>query len=95
MASAAATIPVLSDGAVFSAYVISFSFEIVSVTGGTERSVLGPGPRNRAANGITVTAVTARISSVITRVVSIRVMTKVGRRPGVGGMTYVALFRRG
>lgn len=91
MAATAAAIPVLCDGTVFTTDMIPFSFKITGMTGRTERCVLGPGPGTVSANCSTVAAVAARISSVIARVVTLRVMAETGWRPAVGGMTGVAL----
>jgi len=94
MAAAAAAISVLCDSTVVAAIMIAFAFEITSMTGRAERRVLGPGPGNVSADGITVAAVTTRISAVIARIVALRVVTEISRRPAVGGMAHVALFGR-
>lgn len=93
MTTATGTIPVLCDRTVFATNVIPFAFEVIRVTGGTVRSVLRPGIWNSSAYGTTVTCVTARVVPVISRVVP-RGMAEIGRRPGVGGMTHVALYGR-
>jgi len=89
----ATAVPVLLYRSVFAADMIAFAFEIVSMTGRAEGCVLGPGPGNGRAYRIAVTAVTARVSSVVSRVVSIRIMAETGWRPAVGGMADVALCR--
>jgi len=95
MTATTGTISVLRDSTVIAANVVPFTFEIICMTGGTVGRVLGPGPGDITANGITMAPVTARVSPVVARVVSIRIMIKVSRRPAVGGMTHVALFGRG
>jgi len=95
MTATTGTISVLRDSTVIAANVVPFTFEIICMTGGTVGRVLGPGPGDVTANGITMAPVTARVSPVVARVVSIRIMIKVSRRPAVGGMTHVALFCRG
>jgi hypothetical protein len=82
---------VLLDRTVTAANVVSLASEIICVTGGAERLVLGKRPGDRGADGRTVTAGTAGIYAVIARVVSIPIMAEVGRRPAVGGMAGVAL----
>ncbi len=61
------------------------------MTGRAEGCVLRPGPGNIAADGITVTSITAWIVSVIARVIPLCVMAEAGRCPAVGGMTHIAL----
>lgn len=92
MTTAAGAILVLCDGTVFTTDMIPFAFEITGMTGRTERCVLGPGPGDVSTDGSAVAAVTARIPSVIARVVALRIMGEAGRCPAVGGMTHVALF---
>lgn len=92
MTSTAAAIFVLRNGAVFSADMVTLPFEIVSMTGGTEWGVLGPGPGNVAADGIAVAAGTTRVIAMIARVVPVGIMTENGRRPAVRRMTYIALL---
>ena len=72
-----------------------FSLEIIRMAGSTERCVLGRGPGNGAANGVTVAPITPRIPSVVAGIVSIEIMTKAGWCPAIGGMTYIALLGRG
>ena len=92
MAATASAIPVLRDGTVFTTDMIAFAFEITGMTGRTERCVLGPGPGDVSTDGSAVAAVTARIPSVIARVVALRIMGEAGWCPAAGGMTHVALF---
>jgi len=97
MTSSAATaaIHVLRDGSVFTTIVIAFTFEIIRMTGSAEGRVLGRGPGNGTANGVTVAPITPRIPSVVAGIVSIGIMTKDGWCPAVGAMTHVTLFSRG
>jgi len=74
---------------------LAFAFEIICVTSGAVRRVLGIGPGNNVADSRTVAAVAAGISAVIARVVSLWVMAEAGRCPAISGMTDVALCRRG
>jgi hypothetical protein len=90
--TAAAAIPVLRDRAVFAADMVPLALEIIRVAGGTEGCVLGEGPGYRGAYSRAMTAVTARVPAVISRVVSVRVVTENGRCPAVRRMAYVALL---
>ena len=92
--SAAGAIPVLFDGTIFAANVPAIAFEIIRVTGGAIRRVLGIGPGNSSAYYIAVAAGAAWIPAVIARVVPLRAMAEAGWRPAIGGMTHVALFCR-
>lgn len=95
MTSTAAAISVLLDGTIFAANMITFTFEIVRMTGRAEGRVLRPRPRNVTTNGITVAAVTTRVVPMVSRIVSLRVVVEVGRCPTIGCMTHVALFGGG
>ncbi len=95
MTSTAGTIPVLRHGTVLATNMLVLAPEIILVTGRTVRFVLGRGPGNVGADGISMAAGTARVFAVIARVVIVRVMAEVGRCPAVGVMTYVALRGRG
>lgn len=92
--TAAAAIPVLRDGTVFTTNMITFALEIIRMTGGTIRFVLGPAPGNSGADGIAVAAGTTRVIAMIARVVPVRIMAEVGRGPAVRRMAYVTLRRR-
>ena len=69
-----------------------FSLEIILMAGSAEGSVLGRGPGNGAANGVTVASITPRVPSVVAGIVTLGTMAEAGRCPTVGGMTYIALF---
>ena len=94
MTSASGAILVLCDRAVFAANVIPFSFEIICVTGRTERLVLGKWPGNSSTDNRAVAAGAAWIIPVIPWVVPLWAMAETGRRPAIGGMAHVALLRR-
>ncbi len=94
MTSAAGAVLVLCDGTIFTTNVLTFASEIIRVTGGAERLVLGIGPGNSSAYYIAVAAVTAWIPAVITGIVPLRAMAEAGWRPATGGMADVALFGR-
>ena len=70
------------------------AFEIIRVTGGAVRCVLGVGPGDIAADSWAVAAVTAWVSAVIARVIPLRAVAEAGRRPAIGGMTHIALLGR-
>jgi hypothetical protein len=93
--AATSAILVLLNGAIAAADVAAFALKVIRMTGGAEGCVLGEGPGYRGAYGRAVTGITARVPAVIARIVSIRVMAEDGRRPAVGGMTYVALLSSG
>ena len=88
--TATGTIFILRHGTVLAANVVTFAFEIISVTGRAERCVLRPAIRNRIVYGTAVAGGTAWIIAVIARVVP-RGVAEVGRCPAIGGMTFVAL----
>ena len=101
VAATVATTLVLLYRTVFTASVVAFTFKIIRVAGGTERRVLGfpGGPPlhtiRTAADRRTVAAITPRIPAVIAQFIfnkgTVRVMTEIGRRPAIGGMTHIAL----
>jgi len=96
-----ATTLVLLYRTIVTASVVAFAFKIIRVAGGTEGRVLGfpGGPPlhtiRTAADRRTVAAITPRIPAVITQFIfdkgTVRVMTEIGRRPAIGGMTHIAL----
>ncbi len=96
-----ATTLVLLYRTIFTASVVAFAFKIIRVAGGTEGRVLGfpGGPPlhtiRTAADRRTVAAITPRIPAVITQFIfdkgTVRVMTEIGRRPAICGMTHIAL----
>lgn len=71
---------------------IPFPFEITGMAGRAEGRVLRRGPGNVAADGIAVATVTTWVSAVITRVVSVGIMTENGRRPAIRRVAYIALL---
>ena len=65
---------------------------IVGVTPGTGRLVLRIRPRDGAADGVAVAGLTGPITSMVARVITIRVMPETGRRPLIGAMAHIALL---
>ena len=90
--TAAATVLVFCDCAVFAAVVIVLALEVIRMAGGTERLVLGKWPGNVGADCIAVAALTAWIAAMVTRVIALTTVAEVSRRPAPGRMTHVALF---
>ena len=93
MASSTATtaVLVLLNRTVFTTDMLILSPEIPFMAGRTERCVLGRWIDKRRGHDITVAAATARVSSMITGIVTLRVMTEKRWRPAIGGMTLVTL----
>ncbi len=87
MASASAAILVLLDSTVFTTIMIAFTFEITCMTAGTEwrvsRFIRIIVTTQTGTYRSSVTASTARIASVIARVVTIAVMAEAGWCPAV------------
>lgn len=92
MTAAPGAILVLCHGTILAANVLVFAIEVIRVTGGAKRCVLGIGPGNGSAYHVAVAADAARIIAVIARVVSLRTMVEAGWRPAIGDMTHVTLF---
>ena len=92
--STATAVLVLRDSAVLPANMFIFSLEIIRMAGSAEGCVLGRGPGNGAANGVTVAPSAPRIPSVVARIVTLGTMAKDGWCPAIGGMTHIALFSR-
>ena len=83
MTSASTAILVLFDCAASAAIVITFTFEIIRMTGGAERCILVEGPVKSILNAIAVAAATRQYPSVVTRIITIRIMSEDGWRPAV------------
>ena len=100
MTSSAATaaILVLFDSTTPAANMITFAFEVIRMTAGTEWRVLKLiriiVPINTTAYRSFVTASTTRIPSVVARVVPLRAMAEDVRCPAVCCMTHITLFIR-
>ncbi len=94
MAATACTILVLLNSTAFSANMLVFRIEIIGMTGGAEGRVLRVGPAEHRVDAVTVTAAATQIPSVVTRIVTLRVVTEAGRRPSGCYMAGVALERR-
>ena len=98
MAATASTVLVLFDGTVFTTDVITFSFEIIRMTGGTidcissRWCIARVRIWQRTAYRGPMTAITARVASMIARVAAIWIMAEAGRCPAIGGMAHIALF---
>lgn len=92
--TAAAAILVLFDSAVFSPDMIAFAFEITLMAGGAEGRVAGRRIYKYGVYAGAVAAAATRVSSVIARVIPLRVMAEAGRRPAAGHMALVTLNRR-
>lgn len=94
MTSATATtaILVLFDGAIFSANVLIYTFELSRMTGGAIRRILGSGPGKCTVHTATMATVTPGISSVIARIIAIKIMAEVGRCPAIRCMADIALY---
>ena len=98
MASASSAILVLFNSAISTAIVIAFTFEITRMTAGTEWRV----PFliwiiviiDTATYRSSVTVNAGKSPSVVSRVVTLSAMTKVGWCPAVGCMAHVTLFIR-
>ena len=83
MTSASTAIFVLFDCAASAAIVITFTFEIICMTGGAERCILVEGPVKSILNAIAVAAATRQYPSVVARIITIGVMAEDGWRPAV------------
>ena len=81
--AAAAAIFVLFDSTAFSAIVITFTFEITLMTGGTEGRVSGRGVGKRKAYARAMAAATPWVPSMVAGVVASRVMTEDAWCPAV------------
>ena len=99
MAAATSAILVLFDGTVFTADVITFTFEITGMTGGaidcisSRWCVVRMRVRQCTAYRGTMTAITARVTSMIAGIAAIWIMAEAGWCPAIGGMADIALFR--
>lgn len=92
-ASASATaVPVLFDSPASSTDMISFTGEIIGMAGSTVWCILRPAINKWSHYTIPVASATAWIYSVVSRVISSRIMAEDGWCPAVGGMTDVTLY---
>jgi len=82
---------VLLYGAVFTAYMIALTFEIVAVAGSAERRVLREWIAETGIHAVAVATAATGIVSVITRIVALRVMAEAGWSPAVSRVTGIAL----
>ena len=94
MASASGAVLVLLYGAAFSANVFIFAFKITRVTGGAVGRVFRPRPCQRVMYGAAMACAAARISAVVARIITQRVVAKDVWRPATCGMADVALYGR-
>lgn len=96
---ATSTIFVLFDRTVFTTDVITFTFEVTRMTGGTidcvssRWCIVWMGVWQCAAYRVAMTAITAWVTPVIAGVAAIRTMAEAGRCPAIGCMAHVTLFR--
>lgn len=91
MTPAGATVFVLFDRPAFAADVPTLAPEVSLMTGGTEGRVAGRGPCERGRHTAAVAIETSGVSSVVARVITLKVMAEDRRLPGIGGMARIAL----
>ena len=94
MTATGTAILVLFDRPALSADMLILAPEVSLVAGGTERRVLGRRPRERGRHTAAVAVETPGVSSVVARVVALRVMAEDRGFPGIGGMATIALHSR-
>ena len=94
MTATGTAILVLFDRAALPADVLILAFEISLMAGGAERCVSRRGPRERGRHTVAVAVEAPRVSSVVARVVALRVMAEDRGFPGIGGMAAIALHCR-
>ena len=94
MTATGTAILVLFDRAAFPANMFALAPEVSLVAGGAERRVLGRRPRERGRHTAAVAVETPGVSSVVARVVALRVMAEDRGFPGIGGMATIALHSR-
>ena len=94
MTATAATILVLLNSAASSANVITFTLEIICMTGCAVGRILRVGPGKHRVDAVAMAAAATQVACMVARVVALRVVTEAGRRPAGRDVACVTLERR-
>ena len=84
---------VLLNRSVLASNMLVLPSEVIGMASRTVWLVLGERPGNDTADGVAMATRAARITAMVSGIVTIRIMRKGAGGPGVGAMANITLFR--